>query len=444
MKAAFINGPWWEFEDTNNPAVKALRAGVRAGSRWPHTNPALSKMDDLKFGKYSPYPMFMGYAATYAALKADADVLFRDSIARHESYERFFQWLRVAAPDFIFMESATPSWAHDQQLIARIHQLLPAAKIAVCGTITSVKSDEVLALPGVVASIKGEYEKNAVKVINGATGILEHDLLSAEEMNAAPFPYYDETMLSYADGCPHGVVFPHAQVWTSRGCAFRCSMCAFPAVMTGNDPDGTKPRKIRFYGPDYMEAFFTDLRDRWGFKSLWMDGDMENAGDGHTRHICAVMRKVGLPWAAMCRADTVSREVWQEMKDSGCYGVKIGFESGSDRIVNQVIGKHLDIEAAVETGAFLTKIGINWHGTFMAGNPTETKEEMEMTYRLIKRCIAAGMTSHQLSGTALIDGTPLDTIRRIGPLKKYPGAVIDKDFDQERDGVKKANHIHGK
>ena len=66
--------------------------------------------------------------------------------------------------------------------------------------------------------------------------------------------------------------------------------------------------------------------------------DMENAGNRHTRMICEVMRKIRLPWSMMCRADTVKEDTWREMKLAGCFGVKSGFESASDRITNQVVG----------------------------------------------------------------------------------------------------------
>ena len=42
-----------------------------------------------------------------------------------------------------------------------------------------------------------------MKVINGQTGLIEHDLLTLEEMNNAPYPYYDENIYNkYFDGNP--------------------------------------------------------------------------------------------------------------------------------------------------------------------------------------------------------------------------------------------------
>ncbi len=699
MKVLFSNPPGWQ----NSNGI--LRKWIRAGSRWPHTNPAISMPDDWRFGAYTPYPFFLGYAASYCARHSTAKVIFRDSVALHESYEVFFEWITQEKPSMVFIESATPSWEHDQAMIRRIHEFTNA-QIAVCGPITSIKAQEILGTLPVIACLKGEYEKNALKVINGARGIIEHDLLMVEEMNAAPFSWFDEQHAHrYFDACPVGVIPPHAHVWASRGCfhkclagdtpvntvlgmipikelaekyreigvftrdpvenrakvctarnirktqtavslvrvnfddgshidctpdhrfiAFKwgnqftgekewiieakdlkpgqhlraiktydsgayaemcwsryghekqhrmiaewkvgrpileneqvhhidgnklnnhpdnlrlmadakthfsehpeiaermrknnptkngmgpewrarlsvanrgkvrtsesreryrlaaikreglkrlqkmapinhrvvnveqlpglhdtyclevpetgwfyannvlvknCLFCIWPATMTGNDPDGLHKRTVRFYSPAYMEDFLRDIIGRFHFRSIYFDDDTFNLNDRHTSEMCGVMRKIGLPWSAMCRADTTSREVWKEMRDSGCYGVKIGFESGNQHVVNAIIGKKLDLQAAKETRFYLRDIGLKVHGTFTFGLPGETDDQRAETHRFIEEL---QLDSHQESGTALIEGTPLATLEHDKQLKAYPGAVWDGSFINEADGVKK-------
>jgi len=87
-----------------------------------------------------------------------------------------------------------------------------------------------------------------------------------------------------------------------------------------------------------------------------------------------VMRRVGVPWSAMCRADTIRPELWQEMKDSGCFGVKIGFESGNQYVIDNIVNKRLNLEGARETVAIVKRTGMSVHGTFTYGLPGETME----------------------------------------------------------------------
>ena len=67
----------------------------------------------------------MGYATTYAARETAAEVVFRDSIALRESYQRYEAFVLAGQFDYIVIESASPSWEHDSLLIKRLHQLLP-------------------------------------------------------------------------------------------------------------------------------------------------------------------------------------------------------------------------------------------------------------------------------------------------------------------------------
>lgn len=434
LKILFSNPPWWESQEWHR--IRRLwRQGVRAGSRWPFTYLGKSSPDKFVHGDYLPYPFFMGYASSYVARETGATVHLRDSAALKESYESYYAAIAAEKYDFIFIESATPSWDHDQKVIARIHELSPNSKIVLCGPITSTQSKTILETMPVVACLQGEYEKGSVKVVNGEVGILRHDLLSKEEMNNAPFPTMDFAgNKNYWDPNPRGQKKPQAQVWSSRGCPFKCIFCVWPATMTGNDPDGNNVRTVRHYTPEYMEAFLKEIVAKYGFKTIYFDDDTFNLGNSHVVKMCQVMERLQLPWSAMCRADTIKRESWKIMKDAGCFGVKLGFESGSQRVVDTIVNKHLDLEEAADTVRHLKTLGMTVHGTFTYGLPGETKEEMKQTRRYIK---SLPFDSIQESGTAEIEGTPLHTLRERGALEKYNGAVVGQEYKRATDGNKK-------
>jgi len=112
------------------------------------------------------------------------------------------------------------------------------------------------------------------------------------------------------------------------------------------------------------------------------------------------MKDLNMPWSAMCRADTVSLTTWNVMKDSGCFGVKIGYESGSQRVIDHIINKRLDLKKAFDTTQYIKLLGIKVHGTFTIGLPGETKEEVPQTHDYIH---SLGLDSFQLSGTTEIE-----------------------------------------
>ncbi len=313
-----------------------------------------------------------------------------------------------------------------------LHRAVPRSRIVIAGPIAS-KGKELLERLPIHACIRGEYEKGVVRVLEGASGLIDFDLLTPEEMNAAPFPYFDALHAHrYLDTNPRGVEVPQAQVWSSRGCPYKCIFCVWPATMTGNDPDGTAKRTVRHYGPDYMEAFLTEIVGKYGFRSIYFDDDTFNLGSRHVERMCAVMRKIGLPWAAMCRADTSSMELWAEMKASGCYGVKIGFESGSQTVIDTIVNKRLNLDYARQAVAEVKRVGMTVHGTFTYGLPGETHEQMLETRRYAD---SLGLDTRQESGCAEIEGTPLHTLAQSGSLQRYSGARTDgAEYLRESDG----------
>ena len=445
MKILFSNPPWWEARQTTHDqqgqAFEAYVGGVRAGSRWPFTMLHREPPDKPAFGGHLPYPFFMGYAATYAAKHTGVEVAFRDSIALRESYEKYLAYVMAGNFDYIVIESASPSWDHDKVLIETLDRCIPSARIIVTGPITT-KGEELLRDNPIHACVRGEYEKGVMRVLQGASGLIDHDLLSLEEMNAAPFPYYDSIHAHrYLDANPRGVQIPQAQVWSSRGCPYKCIFCVWPATMTGNDPDGTKKRTVRHYSADYMEAFLGELIGKYNHRSVYFDDDTFNLGDRHVERMCAVMRKIGLPWAAMCRADTSRLELWQEMKDSGCYGVKVGFESGSRVVIDTIVNKRLNLEQARLAVAEIKRVGLTVHGTFTYGLPGETQEQMRETRRYAD---SLHLDTRQESGCAEIEGTPLHTLATKGKLARYSGARIDgEDYMRETDGRVKFQKLAG-
>ncbi len=275
-----------------------------------------------------------------------------------------------------------------------------------------------------------------MKVINGKDGLLEHDLLTLEEMNKAPYPYYDKFIYDkYFDGnpIPMNKLSPQAHILTSRGCPFKCIFCVWPAAMTGNDPDGENKRSVRQYTPDYMRGFLDKLTSDYKFEAIYFDDDTFNIGNRHTVEISKLAGKYNIPWFAMCRADTCKKDTWKIMRDNGCKGVKIGIESGSQYVVDQIVNKHLDLSYTKEIVNHLRELNMSVHGTFTYGLPGETKDQMIETKNFISN---TNFNTVQESGTAEIEGTPLHTLNK-KELKNYPGASINSTYDRQKDGGKK-------
>ena len=171
---------------------------------------------------------------------------------------------------------------------------------------------------------------------------------------------------------------------------------------------------------------------KYPYQSIYFDDDTFNLGDKHVERMCAVMRKIGVPWSAMCRADTSRMELWREMKESGCFGVKIGFESGNQTVVDKIVNKRLNLEYARDVVAELKRIGMTVHGTFTYGLPGETTEQMMETksYRN-----SLDLDTCQELGCAEIEGTPLHSLATQSSLKNIRAPSSTRATSARRTGA---------
>lgn len=413
MKVLFSNMPWfirrpirtWVWWLRHGRIPVFVDYGVRAGSRWPHVSGECPSPRKPAGRRYLPNPFFMQYAAAYLKKATGANVVLRDSIARNESYASYFEYLRSQRFDYIVAETSKPSLAHDIKMFKKIRAVSPLSKLVVTGPVMAESAKEILEAVKPHAVIKGEYEKGSVRVVNGESGVLDFDFLTEKEMNAAPYPQMDdEVMLNYWDSNPYASQ-PLLEVLSSRGCPFKCIFCSWPVTMTGNDPNGEGKRMVRFYHKEYMRDYLQTMVKKYGYKCIYFDDDTFNLGDSHTLEMCEVMREIKVPWGAMCRADTISLSTWRVMKDSGCYHVKIGFESGSQEVLDKIINKGLDLKKAEAGYRAARDAGLKIHGTFSCGFPGETQAQMQQTLDLMERL---NCDTYQYSKMTCQGGTVLD------------------------------------
>lgn len=353
MKVLISNPPW--FVPAGAAKIKASKMGIRAGGRWPYTR-RIHK-------NYFPFPFNMAYADAY--LKQNGvDSTLRDSILRLDEYVDFFKL--ASNFDYVVLETATASQANDEY-VAR--EVAKHSKVILVGPYATHMASEIIKRPEVYAMLRGEYEKSLYNcVISGRGGVYDFD--EWENIDDAPFPTRDETIYSYKMA-RHLYAL---NVWGSRGCPYKCTFCYAGQFQRNNQYRGHSPERLRVEIADALKRFPK-------IKYIYFDDDTFNIGNERVRGIAKVMKGFDLPWSAMCRVDSCSWETFQAMKDGGCVEVKVGIESGSQRVLD-MIHKDLDLEYTKRTIKELKKIGIRVHGTFMYGFPGETKEEMNMTKKL--------------------------------------------------------------
>lgn len=95
--------------------------------------------------------------------------------------------------------------------------------------------------------------------------------------------------------------------------------------------------------------------------------------------IARMIGRLGITWSCNARAN-VPKETLKVLKENGLRLLTVGFESGNQRILNNV-RKGIRVEGARAFARAAKELGILIHGAFILGLPGETKETIEETMR---------------------------------------------------------------
>ena len=97
----------------------------------------------------------------------------------------------------------------------------------------------------------------------------------------------------------------------------------------------------------------------------------------YVQQFCNTMidRKLNVEWRCTARYDNLDEELIKLMKRANCTGMYLGFESGSDKVL-QIIDKKTSVEKNIKISEIVYKSGIPSGTGILLGLPDEGKEDM--------------------------------------------------------------------
>jgi anaerobic magnesium-protoporphyrin IX monomethyl ester cyclase len=201
-------------------------------------------------------------------------------------------------------------------------------------------------------------------VINPRTGFIR-------DLDDLPFPARD--LLDYS-------LYPTIGMMATRGCPFNCLYCK-PMV------EHLFGRKIRYRSAANVVAEIEDALNLLGRKVIHFKDDTLTVLQQewfHQFERALQDRGLTIRWQANSRVDTITYEKLKLMRKTGCTLLGFGVESGSPRILD-FYRKQADPEQVEQAFRWCHELGILPHAFIMLGAPEERVEDMELTYKLIRK-----------------------------------------------------------
>ncbi|NQU57757.1 MAG: radical SAM protein [Rhodospirillales bacterium] len=180
----------------------------------------------------------------------------------------------------------------------------------------------------------------------------------------------NETLIEFDDLEPGSIV----HIRTARSCSFKCAFCSYPSIagpLASMELDHVLCTLRKAKEANVAAVFFVD--------------DTFNVPK--KRFVELVDRMIdedlNIPWYSFLRCQYVDEDLVKKMRKSGCAGVFLGIESGSDKILKNM--KKGAITSFYKDGIrWLKDAGIITVGAFIVGFPGETEETVEETRNFIE------------------------------------------------------------
>jgi len=174
-------------------------------------------------------------------------------------------------------------------------------------------------------------------------------------------------------------IFP---IHSSRGCPYRCSFCyslvfnkrrwrAKSAVTVLDEIEYV----INKFGVSHISFTWED--------EFFIDKD-------RVKDICEgiLERNINIKWDAFCRFNhfyKFEEDYIRLLERSGCASLSFGGESGSQRMLDDIITKDVVVEQMIITAKKLAKTKICQIVSFISGLPEETDRDMDLTFKLMDK-----------------------------------------------------------
>lgn len=210
-------------------------------------------------------------------------------------------------------------------------------------------------------------------------------------------------------------------VSTMRGCPYTCKWCSRAVY------GGTYRRRNAKLVVDELEQ----LKKNYSPDRIWFVDDVFTINHKWLREFRdeLIKRKIFIPYEIITRADRMNEEVIAILRETGCFRVWIGAESGSQRIID-AMDRRVKVEMVGDMIRATRKAGME-AGTFiMLGYPGEQRIDIQDTIRHLKR---SAPDTYTVTIAYPITGTPLyqevnDSLTANGSWKD----ITDRDYDFKR------------
>lgn len=361
---------------------------------------------------------------------------FKETHDRKVFLDLIEERIRTIKPDVIGLSALmiiNYKWVHHVARVAK--QLNPEVKVIVGGGYASILPDRVLEDSNVDFIVIGEGEEVLLKILDtdfdreklaGVDGlgfrtesgdnIVNRKTEFIKDVDSLPF--YDWEGIKLENYMKHHKDRFVSYI-TSRGCPFGCSFCS-TRLLWGRHFRPMSAKRV-LDEIDYLVRKYKIERMEFRDDNLTLNKE----------RVLGILngfidRQYNLTWnnPNAVAIVTLDRHVIETFKKSGCDALIIAIESGSERVIREIIrGKPVTKKKAKEVCEMARDVGLKVQTAFIIGFPGETREDIEETRNF---ALDLGCDWNQISIATPFPGTEMYKVC------EENGYFVKADSDLER------------
>lgn len=196
----------------------------------------------------------------------------------------------------------------------------------------------------------------------------DYSILDLEAYGLGP------TLTNYASFESNSHLFHYM---TSRGCPFRCCFCASHTI---------HGRKMRYHSINRVREDFIRLKNQFNAKIINFQDDNLLVNKERVYEIINIANEVGLQlyFQNGISMQALDRKMLEAMKSAGVTELVLPIESGSNRVLRDIMHKPIDLSIVKRVVDDCRQLGIETDANILIGLPGETKQDIEDTRVFLK------------------------------------------------------------
>lgn len=297
--------------------------------------------------------------------------------------------VKELAPDFVGISMLTTDILCVFKLLASVKHRCPGTRTVVGGLHPTLFPEEILRNDDTDVVVMGEGEETMYDLVRNCSDglgkikgigfkkngeiVLNEKRPMIKNIDDLPFPAFDKIDMDfYLKPNIHilrGIPIRGFNIFSNRGCPFRCRFCVNKNIFGGS---------VRFRSPERVVDEIEYLHEKYNIDGFYLYEDTFGIRKNDVEIFCDEInkRRMRLVWGCTTRVNLVSDALLQKISQAGCMQIDFGVESGSQRLLD-LLKKDITLDQVRKTVALCRKHRIRIFSNFMINLPTETEDDFE-------------------------------------------------------------------